>query len=46
MDDIENVIVHKYFMIHSENDQYIGTSSINVNKNFVMHLLINPDTMH
>ena len=46
MADIDNVLVNKYFMINSENDNYIGTSSITVNKNFVMHLLINPDTMH
>ena len=46
MSDIDNVIVNKVYMIDSyKNDEFIGTFSIAVNKNYVVHLVQNPDTL-
>ena len=43
MTDLDNIIVNKIFMVYYNYDPYIGQNSMAVNKNYVLHLLVNPD---
>lgn len=41
--DVDNVIINKVFKVETANDPYVGQLSLAVNKNYIVHLLINPD---
>ena len=44
MSDVENVILSKIYSIDSPYDSYIGTMSIAVNAQYILHLLYDPDS--
>lgn len=44
MEDLNNVIVTKiYFLESNSRDPFIGSKTITVNKNYILHLLLNPE---
>ena len=44
MSDFENVNVRKIFYVEDPGDRFVGTTSVSINKNYILHLLHNPDT--